>query len=355
MSDDFIYSKIMSYVANQGGFDSEYEVINNITRSMGGGAEDSRYNDVLAGINRLPNIAPLPTYRELQGLVLFTKPELNLSYDNIAPVRQLAHLLTQDPNSLQYAVRMNLDPITYNSDKVRKTPLVDAKMPYISMLTNLIQTLSPPPDIGINVYTSPEGIYKESWMMPDGIAAYNGRYDLTATFNNPRNMVLLLIHTWLLFIGYLRVGPCVPHPEHRFQNTMPFNTRIERYKFDVHGEKVVQWFHTGAAVPTNISIGSGFSFNREEAMEMENKSISVQFACVGAVYNDPIQLYEFNARIVKYNSRMHPSVRNQHYVKIPKRYAAAANYLGYPWIDLGTNRIEWYIDPNVLSSVTKGL
>lgn len=354
MAEDFIYSNIMKYIAEMGGLDDQYAVIDNLARTMGTGSEESRYSDVFYGLNRLPNIAPLPTHREMQGLVLFTRPNLNLSYDNIAPIRTLSHLLTQEPNSYQYAVRMLLDPTTYK--KAAKSPLVDPKNPYITLLSNVILTMSPPPDLGINIYSSPEGVLKEQWIMNDSIAEYNGRYDLTCTMNNIKgNAVLMLIHTWLIYMGALRIGPCSPHPQQRLQDEMDYFTRIERLKLDISGRYVEQWFHTGASVPTNISIGAGFGFNREEAMELENKNISVQFASVGAVYNDPIQLYEFNARIIQWNKQMQPDVRKNTYVKIPYEYNAVFNYRGYPWINLSTNELEWYVEPEILTNLTKGL
>lgn len=352
---EFLYNSIMDYMVKTGGLDDRMDVMDNIARSAGVGSEYSKYQDLFYGLNALPNMAPLPTHRELQGLTLFTKPELNLSYDNISPVRSLAHLLTQDPNTSQYAVRMLLDPTTYSAT-TNKSQLVDGQSPYLNLLSNSLQSMSTPPDIGMNVYTSPEGIAKEVWMMPDSIAEYNGRYDITCTFNNVRgNTVLMLFHTWLLYMGALRVGPCLPHPKNRYENRMDFNTRIERFKFDVHGEKIEQWYHCGAAVPTNCSIGAGFGFNRDEAGEMENKQLSVQFACVGAVYNDPIQLLEFNIRMIRANGNLRDDLRKSHYVKAERRLLKAVNYNAYPLINLSTCSMEWWVPKDDYARLVKGL
>jgi hypothetical protein len=353
-ADDFLYNTIMKSVADAGGLDNSYALLDSISRTMGAGAEFSRYSDMFFGLNRLPNLAPLPLHRELQGLVLFTRPNLNLSYDNISPVRQLAALMTQDPLSYQYAVRMMLDPTTYKTAK--QSALVDNLNPYITLLTNSIMTMSSPPDIGVNIYSSPEGIAKETWIMNDSIAEYNGRFDLTCTFNNFKgNAVLALFHTWLLYMTYLRIGPIIPHPSQRIQNEMDYFTRIERFKLDTNGQKIVQWFHTGASVPTNLSIGAGFGFNREEAAEFENKQLSVTFTSVGAVYNDPIQLLEFNYRIARTNKGMQDSTRTQKYTKVPYAFYAATNYNGYPWIDLETNELQWWIENEQYKALTKGL
>lgn len=353
-STDFLYAPVMKYIAESGGLDDSYALMDNISRTMGSGTEFSRYNDVFYGINRLPNMAPLPLHREMQGLVLLTRPNLNLSYDNIAPVRQLAALMTQDPSSVQYAIRMMLDPTTYKETKT--SPLVDRYFPYLALLSNTIISMSNPPDIGLNVYSSPEGSAKEVWIMPDSIAEYNGRYDLTLTFNNIKgNGVLALLHAWIIYMGALRVGPCIPHPIQRARDEMDFNTRIERFKLDMTGRYIEQWFHTGASVPTNLSIGAGFGFNREDAFEFENKQISVQFASVGAVYNDPIQLLEFNMRIATYCPNMKDSKRRSKFTKVPRQFLAATNYNGYPWINLGNNELEWWVENDVYAQLVKGL
>lgn len=355
MSIDFVYDDILKLVSDREGMTEQYQVIDNIARAVGAGAEYSRFAEVFYGLNRLPNLPGAPAHREMQGLVLFTRPHLNLSYDNIASVRTLSHLLTQDPTTYQFAVRMLLDHLTQKLSPV-KTPLVDENFPYLTLLSNNCITMSPPPDIGVNVYSSPEGMMKEVWIMNDSIAEHNGRYDLTCTFNNMKgNALIMLFHAWLLYIGHIRVGPMRPHQIQVEMDEMDYFTRIERIKLDVSGRYVEQWFHTGAAMPTNISIGSGFAFNRMEPMEMENKEFSVQFACVGAVYNDPIQLFEFNIRIQRWNPRMSPDVRNNYYIKVPFAYRAATNYYGYPWINLATMELEWWIEKDVFTNLIKGL
>lgn len=352
-SEDFLYKEVLSALAQQNGQQNPWDVIDNISRSMGGGSEYSRFGDFFYGLNRLPNLAPLPTHQELQGLVLFTRPNLNLSYDNISYMREMTHLLTQEPQSYQYAVRMMLDTTTHRAT-MNKSPLVDPYMPYMTLLSNSIVTMSPPPDMGLNMYSSPEGVMKEAWIMNDSIAEYHGRYDLTATFNNVKGgAVPMAFHAWLKYMGMIRIGPAVPHPESRRKDVMDYFTRIERLKLDASGRYVEQWFHTGASVPTNISIGAAFGFNREEGMEMENKQFSVQFASVGAVYNDPIQLMEFNLRMESFNKKM--ATRGLHYVKIPHGLNAATNYYGYPYINLATYELEWWIEKELLDKLTKGL
>jgi hypothetical protein len=351
---DIIYKELLEQIRTSGGMKSTEELLDSISRSMGGGAEYSRYNDVFYGINRLPNMAPIPLHKETQGLVLFTRPNLNLSYDNIATTRILTNFLVQDPSSYQYAVRMMLDPTTYLVPDARLSPLVDPHIPYITLLTNSIMTMTPPPDIGLNMYTSPEGQFKEQWMMNDSISEYNGKYDITCTFSNFKgNAILGLFQLWLAYMSALRIGPVIPHPYNRRADEMDYWTRIERYKFDESGRYVVGWFHTGGSVPQNLSIGASFGYDRSSGFDFENKEISVQFASIGAVYNDPIQLLEFNLRVQMWNKDMADGKRERYYTKVPMAATKACNFNGYPRINLATQEMEWWVANDEFQSLIK--
>lgn len=328
------------------------EAAHNVGRISGEGEMDSKWQFLFGGMNRLPNVIPTPVHREMQGLVLFTKPSLNLSSSNISGLRYLSHLLTTSRDSVPHAIRRILDPDLQRLDKgADQSNLVDMYSPYISLLTNTIVTMSQPPDIGTSAYTSPEGIVKEQWIMNEGIAMMNGKYDITCTFDNIKSAaVLSLFHTWLMYMTYLRIGThggLMPYPKASFYGVMDYFTRIERYKFDESGRKIVQWFHTGASFPTNLSIGAGFAYNREEAYDTENKTFSVQFSSVGAVYQDPIQLIEFNMRHERFNENFVDGKREAAFKRIDYKDVPEFNYVGYPRINLVSHEMEWWV-PNAV-------
>lgn len=344
------------------------ELINNVSRTTGSGSHQERFQDVFYGLNRLPQVAELPIHKEMQGMILFTRPDLNLSYDNISKVRQLSHLLTQDANSAMGAVKLALDPTTQHGYPILsrvfgkqrgpavKSALTDMYNPYLSLLSNACVSMSPPPDLGISLYTSPEGVFREQWIMNDSIAENHGYYDLTCTFNNIKgNSVLMMLLSWVLYMGLLRIGRVSPHPHSRITNRMDYFTRIERFKFDESGRFIEQWFHTGASLPKSISVGAGFGLNKLEPYEYENKDISVQFGSVGAVYNDPIQLWEFNWRMMRWNTNLMDTVRAKHFYKAPKVDDTITNWLGYPLINLATREMEWWIPKEDYKRILKGV
>lgn len=362
------YGELVKAMAGHQSRMKEYQdVVDNVVRTSGSGSHSGRFQDVFYGLNKLPQLPEVPMHRESQGLILFTRPELNLAYDNISPVRQLSHLLTQDVNSAMNAIKLALDPITQrggpitgerygNTTEQVISKLTDKDNPYIALLSNTCISMSNPPDLGINLYTSPEGRFKEQWMMNDSISENNGYYDLTCTFSNIKgNSVVMMLLTWVLYMGLLRTGPIGPHPHNRIRNRMDYFTRIERYKLDESGKFIEQWFHTGASVPKNISIGAPFGLNRLEPMEFENKEVSVQFGSVGAMYNDPIQLWELNKRMIRWNPSLGESSRKELYFKVPMGDHALTNHYSYPLINLATRELEWWVLKNDYRRLMKGL
>lgn len=343
------------------------QLLDNIIRTTGSGSPTTRFQDVFYGMNRLNQTPELPFHKESQGLILFTKPDLNLAYDNISAVRQLSHLLTDDTSDIANAIRYSLDPSTQRGgdpfgssgvspSKVIESPLTDAYNPYMTLLSNTCTSMSQPPDLGISLYTSPEGRFREQFIMNDSFAENNEYYDLTCNFNNIQgNGVLMTFLTWILYMGYLRVGDLGPHPHNRMKNRIDYMTRIERFKTDESGRFITQWFHTGIAMPKSIGIGSSFALNRLEPYEFENKELSIQFGCVGAIYNDPIQLYEFNLRMIRWNPTLQDGKREKHYTKINPMEKALTNYYGYPLINLVTRELEWWILNDELDEMMAGI
>lgn len=356
------------------------ELIDTIIRTTGSGRPSTRFQDTFYGMNRLNQLPELPIHMETQGMILFTRPDLNLNPYNISKVRGLSHLLDEDPDSITGAIRLMLDPSTQrnravmmqtqtasgttgysNEEGIRSTKemaskLVDPYNPYLNLLGNTCITMNPPPDLGVNLYTSPEGKFKEQWIMADSITEYSSYYDLTCTFSNIQgNAVTMLLLTWLLYIGYLRIGDVGPHAHNLFRNRIDYTTRIERYKFDSSNRVITSWFHTGYSVLKDIGIGETFGLNRLEPYEFANKELSAQFGNVGAVYNDPIQLFEFNTRMMRWNPYLREGKRKTNMVKLKQSELPFFNNYGYPLIDLATNEMQWFVTKEEYAELDGGL
>ena len=115
---------VMNTIAKAGGFDNAESMLSRIAREQALGSKDSLFNDILRGINRATQGFSIPNNTDMQGLTFFTRPNLNLSYDNIAQVRTLTALMSREPNSYARVIRT----------------LLDRKLAATGITTNLVHT-----------------------------------------------------------------------------------------------------------------------------------------------------------------------------------------------------------------------
>lgn len=352
-------SKMAAEATNRG-FTDYSEWFSKISMENALGSRDSIFHDVMYGINRRMRGDNVPANNDLQGLTFLTRPNLNLTYDNISQVRVMSHLLTEDPLTFQRAVRVLLDTtlsVETSGQKVL-TPLVDEKLPYIAMLTNSIVSCSGWPDLSLNTYVSPEGMAKESWIMNDKIIEHWEHFTLTMSFQNMRgDPISLIFLIWLTYISAVYSDKMVPYPENLIDNTIDYMTRVYRLVLDKTGTKVQKWAACGAGFPTGGNFGSAFNFNRDSPYSSDLDQIQIPFSCVGAMYNDPIILEEFNLTTCALNEELQDSVKGKSntYIPIPQEENKLFNYRGYPIVDLKTNTLMWFIHRQLLEDYRKGV
>ena len=157
------------------------------------------------GINHMQIPGAVQSNRDMYGYTFFVRPQLNMQAENIRGVRQLLALLNTDPMSVQRYVRTTLDPRLMVGFKAGNTtqvpissPLTDTFNPFISLLTNNLQTLSGWPDMTAQTFTSKSGVYNEVYSQVDGIVKNYGEFKLTATFRNTRcHSILYMFYVWL--------------------------------------------------------------------------------------------------------------------------------------------------------------
>ncbi len=353
------FTSKMMVQATQRGFTDIEAWFSKVSMENAYGSRTAIFQDVLYGINRRMRGDNVPANTDMQGLTFLTRPDLNLTYDNISQVRTMTHLLTKDPLSFQRAIRVLLDT-TISVEAVDQkvlTPLVDEKLPYIALLTNSIVSCSGWPDLQLNTYVSPEGMAKESFIMNDKIAELYEHYTLTLSFQNMKgDPISLMFLIWLTYMGAVFSEKMVPYPKHLIDNTLDYCTRIYRFVMDATGTKVQKWASCGAGFPTSLNIGQSFNFNRDTPYSSDLDQIQIPFSCVGAIYNDPITLDEFNMTTCALNEELRLSVEGSSntYVPIPRAETKLFNYHGYPIVDLDTNELLWYIHSELLEDYRRG-
>lgn len=80
------------------------DYLNQIAQNIGFSPRDRGLTDSFYGLNIIGRGAPVPLNTENQGFTFFTKPDLNLSYDNLQVDRVMSNLLMENDNGIQRAV-----------------------------------------------------------------------------------------------------------------------------------------------------------------------------------------------------------------------------------------------------------
>jgi hypothetical protein len=324
-----------------------------LARLSGYGDLTSALRNSLIGFNHRAFGAPVPYNAENYGMTFFTRPRLNLSYDNVAMDRILTPLLTEDPATYQRAIRVMLDPESgvgrnLASGNSRwhavESNLFDRKQAFIPLLTNNLLSMSGWPDPTMDYYVSNPGVTREVWTMADGPIDIRYNWQATANFRNIiGDPITLLFHSWLRYIGNVRSGKMVPWPEEIIENRIDYQTGIWRLVLDP-ARKYIQKISRTIAAPSAVPLGASMDYNTDSPFNQANASqISIPFDCVGAEYNDPILFTEFNLLVCAHNTDMVSTNRNRVMLKIPPAELAYFNFFGYPRIDARTAELEWYI------------
>lgn len=329
--------------------------INRISRHSGYGDLGATMQDALYGINHRGAGNAIPGNSDHYGLTFFTRPRLNLSYDNVLASRQLMPLLTDDSTSLKRAIRVMLDP--EGAKRGITSPLVDNHSAFLPILTNTLLSLNGWPDVTVDAFTSKEGRYKEAYSMVDSAVRYYSTFDATAAFRNiAGDPITLLFNTWIHYASQVYEGVMSPYPDSIIENEIDYNTRIYRLILDPSRLYVQKIAACGAAFPMASPLGTAFNFSSEQPVNNENEQISVPFRCMGAEYLDPIIVEEFNKVVGVFNPTMaesegrEPRFRSTYY-KVDTRTKNFFNYRGYPRIDPKTMELEWWVPAEVFAEI----
>ena len=331
------------------------ERVDEISRNVGYGARNTSMFNTVYGINNInPGVSRAPANRDSTGYTFFTKPLLNLTYDNISTIRKLEFLGDYNPRSMACAIRCMLSPFVEHPSMPRdNTPanannralMVDDRNPFIPLLSNNLMDLSGWPDTSLDLYTSSEGIAKEVYKMVDGRPTYYGGYTLTGDFRNLRgDPITSLFTAWVEYQGWVSEGSIVPYTVMMAENEVDYMTRIYRLVMDESNTYVQKIAACGAAFPSAIPNAAAFNVNRSQNFSDANAQVSVPLECVGMIVNDPILYSTFNETVTMFNPDMDDSVRDERMVAMEGENVVYRRLLSnrcYPYIH-DDYRLVWY-------------
>lgn len=305
---------------------------------------------VFHGINHRQTHTPVPVNKDNFGLIFFTRPQLNLTTDNISAERFLGPLLTKQSTSIQRIIRMYLDPRLGARTEIPAltSPFVDNKNAFMPLLSNHCVSCTGWQDVLLDTYTSQPGAYREVFTQVDGVFKNYTSYDISATFRNMAgDPITLLMLVWTFYMSAVFEGKLVPYPDFLVKNELDYNTRIYRLVLDQNKRYVQKIACTGASFPVNVPIGNAFNFEIENPINESNKEITIQFKSVGARYMDDIIVNDFNRTV----GIFHPDMRHEYMPTkdgstmkmIPHSDINLFNNKGYPHIHPDTKELQWYI------------
>lgn len=338
-------------------------LIDQVSRGLGlGGIGTSTYSTI-HGINMHGGTPSLPQNKDSRGLVFFTKPCLNLSYNNVIGIRKMSYLANTDPLSMGNAIRCMLNPVNFDvapSSGIKggdnrvygdshRSSIVDDLNPFIPLLSNTLLTLSGWPDFVPETYTSKEGISKEAVSWIDGRPNIHSVFSLSATFANMEgDPVRQLLSTWIEYATRVAEGSMLPWPLNIVENRIDYQTRPYILTLDSTGTYVQHITAAGAAFPIADPAGAASNFNVEQVQTTANRQISTEFKAIGAIYDDPLLITSFNKTVVLSNPDMADAVRESKMIKLvssDKEIISEKqlfNYMSYPRIS-DTSELEWWV------------
>jgi len=326
--------------------------LDQILQTLPFGSQKGAYGNLLRGINHQMQPIPVSNSHDSNGYVFMTRPQLNLSLNNIRGDRRFIPLLTTSSDNVNRVIRLMLDPRLAYTDNSLASEQFDNTQAFFPILTNTISSCTGWPDSVVDTATTKPGLMKESSSWIDGIFEINNTFSLNCTFRNVINDPLMkLFSYWLLYGTKVFSGDMWPYLDMLMHNRIDYNTRIYRIILNKSKTKVTHISSTGASFPETVPNGSLFDFNHEEPTSQNQKDISVQFKCIGAIYNDPITVIEFNKVVGIFQPNMKTNNILQLMQKVPYAALKYFNYKGYPRIDPNTMEFQWWVSKSEYARV----
>lgn len=342
-----------------------------IRLSAGLGIAAQRMTNPLMGFNHMMANNPIPVNREYGGLTFFTRPDFNLSYNNLANSRRFSNMAMQPKASLDYSLLAALDPdfelgfadSPVDSQGRRKSRLGTPFMPdilfdnlqaFIPLLSTQLVSLSGMPDESVDNWMSDEGIKREQWGMVDSTHEVNYQYSLSSSLINPYgNAVMRLASIWIEYMSGMREGRFMPKMRNSIQRRIDYQTRIYGLRYDPLGN-IVRFWTACVAWPMNNNAGQMAQVDNTKPQLNDDTNISLQWQCIGARYDDPLYMDMFNATVSYFNPDMTPtpdSIRTGNFVpqgqdvlvQVPPQALPLFNYYGYPHLDSVRRKLTWWV------------
>lgn len=334
--------------------------------SLGKGLPNEILTNALSGFNHRIVTQQLPVHRQIEGYAFITRPDINLSLDNIANSRFFSDLAAAPIGSVEYATLAALDaecPLTnpearYGTPCYSQVPF-DNLQAFVPIMSNTVKELSGFPDQTLDVWMSEEGAFREQYGMVDSVYEVNNAFTLNATFaNTVGEATMLYIRGIMEWASGVRRGIFKPKTYNQVARRIDYQSRIYIFKFDPLGKRIINWGAAMVAWPMNDNEGSLLNHSTTNPVQDITKELNIQFQCIGARYRDTLLFESFNEVVSYFNPDLVPSsggggstftydtyvpMGANGLVEVPQDEMHLFNWRGYPIIDVDTRAFRWYV------------
>ena len=320
--------------------------------SLGIGNPNKTITRNLYGFDHSKSSAPLPPSRSSGGFMLFTRPQLNLSGNNLRSIRKFYNLLNTDPLTVARYVRATLDPRLgmkgMKDQEYAPCPLLDNKQAFIPLISNSITSGTGWPDKVVPKFVSEPNRMKDTYQQVDGMT--NLREPLTIDVNCRNTVGDPLYHMLDLWTDYTMLvhsGELEPYPDMILRNEKDYETRCFRIVLDKTNTFVSRIASTSPGFAEGVSQGNFYDFDKSKPYVDGSDEISMRFSFTYVEYEDPILIKDFNETVEAFNEDMTDKNRPIYMVKVPRGERELVNSRGYPRINPDTLEFEIWIPAEV--------
>lgn len=338
----------------------DYSWVDLLQRTAGYGGFRQSTMESLIGLNNHGYGGIIPHNDDFIGLGLFTRPRLNLSYNNLSSNRLMTPLLTDHKMSYQAYIRQILDPEYTKKNPDLATPLLDPKQAFIPLLSNSLISANGWPDITSGTFTATQGVFREEWSMIDDTTKIFNTFDITCNFRNIQgDPVSALFMHWVTYMSDVYTGDMLPFDDSIWENEKDYETAFYRLVLSPDWDYVNKIART-IMFPWTVPMGAIFNYDNEKPRAGDLDQISIQFRAQGAEYSDPILFEEFNGVVSDFNGDMLKLKKTSEGYRDPtgklllisKEDRKYLNFYGYPHIDPLNGKLDWFIDKTVYAALS---
>ena len=276
--------------------------------------------------------AMMPLSDNTIGLAFVTRPQLNLTDDNVSRSEKLCSLMGVSQYSIGAYIRGMLDE---RWAAANQPIMLNNQIPFITCLTEYLKTSTGFGDLQIQTQSSEPGIRDQVYQRVSSKLEENGIFTMAQTYYNPKPSVIpALFQVWEDYISEVTSGDrnLSPRDFYLFGNRIDYDCRIYHLIMNKDAEFLEHIFATVQSIPTTYPAGSMANIdNTQNSLRAEGQDdFSVQFSSAGMRFNELGLIQSFNEHSYLYNPALRPENRNTYYRILSTKEYQAYNYGAVP-------------------------